>query len=319
VGVTAPGPGGASRRAGSPPADGHSSYTARRRSPAHLAARPPRMEHSVSPPAPRPAFVKGGSETIVVVEGDATRHADRLPALGYRVLRAADPHAALEILESGDAVDLLFSDLASTGPELAARARQLVPSIAVLFATDRAPDATAEAVGLDSGVEILHGPYDDEDLARTIRHALGNQQQVNALAQAVREMQRRRAARRDKGRPLSVLLVEDQDDVRDTSREMLELFDCKVEAVSTAEAAEAALRRAPFDVLLTDISLPGRSGLELARQASRLQPAMQVVLASGYGSTGVDTAALEGVPTRCLPKPYGVPELEALLHELRRA
>jgi DNA-binding NtrC family response regulator len=264
-------------------------------------------------------MVKGGSETILVIEGNVAMHAAMLPTVGYRVLRAADAQAALEILQSGVAVDLLCSDLGATAPELAARARQIVPSIAVLLVSNCAHGATADPEGLDSSVEILHGPYDHQDLARTIRHALGNQQQVNALAQAVREMQRRRAARRDTARPLSVLLVEDQDDVRETSREMLELFDCKVEAVPTAEAAEAALRRASFDVLLTDISLPGRSGIELARQAARLQPSLQVVLASGYGSAQIDTAALQGVPTRRLPKPYGVPELEALLHELRRA
>ena len=281
------------------------------------------MEHSLSPPAPQLAFsapVKGGSETILLIEGASVRGnaAGLLPTLGYRVLRALDARAALEILRSGVRVDLLLSDLGLAGPDLATGARQLVPAIAVLFTSDGANEA-GDGGGLAAGVEVLHQPYGQEDLARTIRHALGNQQQVNALAKAVREMQLRRAARRDTSQPLTVLLVEDQDDVRDTSRQMLELCECKVEAVATAEAADAALRRASFDVLLTDISLPGRSGVELARAAAQLQPAIQVVLSSGYGSQDVDTAALHGVPVRRLPKPYGVQELEALLRDLRSA
>jgi CheY-like chemotaxis protein len=283
------------------------------------------MEHSVSPPAARSAFsglVKGGRETILVIEGDGAVDrdaAEMLPALGYRVLRAADADAALALLQGGVRADLLLSDLGMCGPALAARARELMPGMAVLFTSDAAPEAVAEGGGLDPGVEILHKPYRQEDFARTIRHALGNQQQVNALAQAVREMQRRRAARRDPARALVVLLVEDHDDVRETSRQMLEVLGCQVEAVATADAAAAALRRAPFDVLLTDISLPGRSGIELARQAAELQPPIRVVLSSGYGSMPAEGAALQGVVTHRLPKPYGLPELEALLRELRSA
>ena len=72
--------------------------------------------------------------------------------------------------------------------------------------------------------------------------------------------------------PLRLLLVEDQPEVRETSRQLLELLGCEVQDVASAEAAEAALQRARFDVLLTDITLPGRSGLELARAAGALDP-----------------------------------------------
>lgn len=279
------------------------------------------MEPSLSPPAPRPvcsAPVKGGSETIVVIEDDAAAHADpagMLPTLGYRVLRAADAGAALELLQGTVPIDLLLAEFTPSAPELTTRARELAPGVAVLFTSATVHDGAADRFGRQAGVEILGRPYSLQDLARAVRHVLGNQQQVNALARALRESRRPLAA----PRPLAVLLVEDQDAVRDTARQLLELFDCRVEAMSSAEAAEAALRRAAFDVLLTDISLPGRSGIELARRAAQLQPAIALVLSSGYGGAHVDAAGLEGLRTRRLPKPYGVAEVEALLRDLRRA
>lgn len=287
------------------------------------------MEHSVSPPAPRHARrspPKGGSETVLLVEDDSAVPdvLERiLRTLGYRALRARTGAAALEVLHSGVAVDLLLTGIgvrgAMAGTELAARARQLRPTIAVLFTGEPTRGAVAADGSLDPGAEILRDPDDEVDVARTIRHVLGNQQQVNALAAAVRESQRRREARRDPSHLLAVLLVDDQEGVRETSRQLLELCDCTVEAVDSAEAAEGALQRTVFDVLLTDLSLPGRSGIELARAAARLQPGIQVVLSSGYTHPEADAAAAVGVPVRVLPKPYGIADVEALLRELRSA
>ena len=113
-----------------------------------------------------------------------------------------------------------------------------------------------------------------------------------------------------------MLLVEDQDEVRETSRQLLELLGCEVQDVASAEAAERALERARFDALVTDITLPGRSGLDLARDAAARDPGMKIVVASGYGP-GAGAAALQGVRTWSLPKPYGLAELQALLDELK--
>ena len=117
-------------------------------------------------------------------------------------------------------------------------------------------------------------------------------------------------------RPLRLLLVEDQEDLRDTSLLLLELLDCQAQGVRDAEAAEALLERERFDVLMTDISLPGRSGIELAKRVAERQPRLKVVFCSGYGAPQ-DLPA--GVRSWTLPKPYGLPQLEALLEELKAA
>jgi PAS domain S-box-containing protein len=281
-------------------------------------------EKEVVPPRPLTGPVTGGSETILVVEDDLAVQAavvNTLQTLGYHVLRANDAQAALSILQSGVQVDLLFTDVVMPGPlrspELAQRARQIIPGIAVLFTSGYTQNAVVHGGRLDPGVELLSKPYRQEDLARKIRHLLKNQQQVNMLAEALRGRAEAPAAPQRAG-PLRLLLVEDQNDVRDTSRQLLELLGCEVQDVASAEAAQAALQRDRFDVLLTDITLPGRSGLELARDAGRLYPGMKIVIASGYGG-GAGAAALEGVRTWSLPKPYGLAELQAMLEELKRS
>jgi CheY-like chemotaxis protein len=291
-------------------------------------------EKEVDPPKRLEGPVKGGSETILVVEDDLAVQAavvNTLQSLGYRVLRANEAQAALSILQSGVHVDLLFTDVVMPGslrsPELARQARQLIPGIAVLFTSGYTQNAIVHGGRLDPGVELLSKPYRQEDLARRIRHLLANQQQVNALVTALRESQQEaappatavNAPAAGPSAALRVLLVEDQPEVRETSQQMLELLGCRVEAVPSAEAAAAALRSHAFEVLMTDISLPGRSGIELAKEAAGLQPGLKVVLSSGYTQPPVDAAALRDLAVWNLPKPYGLLELEALLGELKRA
>jgi len=101
----------------------------------------PRSKKPQEADAPRlsqPA--EGGSETILVVEDDDGVRAavvDMLTDLGYRVASANGALQALEFLESGARVDLLFTDVVMPGSigsrELARRAREIVPAIQVLF------------------------------------------------------------------------------------------------------------------------------------------------------------------------------------------
>jgi PAS domain S-box-containing protein len=281
-------------------------------------------EKEIDPPAPLSGPVRGGTETILVVEDDLAVQAaaaNTLQTLGYRVLRANDGQAALSILRSGMPVDLLFTDVVMPGPlrshDLARHAQRLLPGIAVLFTSGYTQNALVHGGRLDAAIELISKPYRQHDLARKVRHLLGNQQQVNALKAALRGSRRIRTARPAPGGALRVLLVDDQSDVRETSQQMLELLGCQVEGAPNAEAAEAALKDSRFDVLVTDISLPGRSGLALAEEAESLQPGIKVVLSSGYAQPLGQGSALPGFVGWNLPKPYGLSELEALLQQLR--
>jgi signal transduction histidine kinase/CheY-like chemotaxis protein len=125
-------------------------------------------------------LVRGGPETILVVEDDPdvlVTVVENLRELKYRALTAADGAAALALLERGEPVDLLFSDVVMPkgirGDELARRARALRPELRVLLTSGyTSAGGTSEGV-TESGDPLLLKPYRHEDLARAIRDALG--------------------------------------------------------------------------------------------------------------------------------------------------
>jgi PAS domain S-box-containing protein len=86
-----------------------------------------------------------------------------------------------------------------------------------------------------------------------------------------------------------VLFVEDDPSIREVIAELLGRGGCQVRAASNgAEALEAAAREGPFDVLVTDVVMPGISGIRLAEQAMDLYPSMGIVLLSGYTAETLD-------------------------------
>jgi CheY-like chemotaxis protein len=87
-----------------------------------------------------------------------------------------------------------------------------------------------------------------------------------------------------------------------------------VTGAATGEAALALVQAQEFDVLLTDMALPGCSGLDVARQALQLRPALQVVVASGYGAPDAASVAF---PFAVLPKPYSFDQLRAVVAGLK--
>ena len=100
---------------------------------------------------------------------------------------------------------------------------------------------------------------------------------------------------------LRVLLVEDSDQVRDFAGQLLTDLQCEVVAAPDAEAALAQLHDTPFDLVFTDIVMPGRSGLELASDIRAHWPTLPVLLATGYSEELV-LQARRGFPI--LRKPY---------------
>ncbi|HET6398958.1 MAG TPA: response regulator, partial [Candidatus Thermoplasmatota archaeon] len=266
--------------------------------------------------------VVGGSETVLVVEDDAEVRetvVELLEDLGYRVLKASDAQGALAILQSGIAVDLLFTDVVMPGPvrspELARQAKGMQPGMAVLFTSGYTENAIVHGGRLDHGVDLLSKPYSREQLARKVRQMLANAQQRQAAQQAQRLARKPPAAAGGAALPVhSILLVEDDGDIRAATTDILEELGQHVTAVPSAEEALQVLAAARFDAVITDVALPGMSGLQLAREVMRKWPGTQVVVSSGYGSSSGEV--LEDVDCQALPKPYGVAELEALLRRL---
>jgi len=117
-----------------------------------------------------------------------------------------------------------------------------------------------------------------------------------------------------------VLLVEDESAVRELLSSALERNGFEVVTASSAEEA-LALASPSFQILLSDISLPGMSGVQLARQLRRTLPALRVLLMSGYAREEFSTGpnAVDDMPF--IPKPFAtrtvVERLKSLIEPAR--
>jgi len=118
-------------------------------------------------------------------------------------------------------------------------------------------------------------------------------------------------ARAPSGRPLRILMVEDDLLVSSVVVPALEAAGHAVTLAPTAdEAADRMRGGAPFDVVFTDVVMPGRmSGMDLAAWCQQRQPATPVVVATGYSAQALASVEV-------LNKPYDV---HALLEALDRA
>lgn len=231
-----------------------------------------------------------GSETILVVEDDEEVRAtavEMLSDLGYRVLKAADAASALAIVESGVAIDVLFSDVVMPGPlrspELARKAQERLPGIAVLFTSGYTENAIVHGGRLDEGVNLLPKPYTREALARKIRHVLDQKGHTNSKPSEASASARREPAPKAPApaKPLAVLLVEDEELILINSADMLRELGHTVFEANSGEEALTVIGSSKVDVLITDVELPGISGIELADKTRSLNPAIGVVFATG--------------------------------------
>jgi PAS domain S-box-containing protein len=142
------------------------------------------LPRSDAPPAPtragaRPLVPASAGETVLLVEDHAevrevTRA--RLEELGYQVLEAANGPAALAILRSDRAIDIVFSDIVMpggmSGYDVARAAAELRAGIRVLLTSGYADEAQQQLMGEAGALRVLAKPYDQGELARAIREAL---------------------------------------------------------------------------------------------------------------------------------------------------
>ncbi|HTU34903.1 MAG TPA: sigma-54 dependent transcriptional regulator [Candidatus Acidoferrum sp.] len=109
----------------------------------------------------------------------------------------------------------------------------------------------------------------------------------------------------------SVLVVDDEVEIREGLEALLssENFD-----VSVAESGEAGLRKLedqPFDLMLLDVSLPDRNGIELLREIHNRDPHLAVILITAFGSIDMARAAFKSGAQDYITKPWSNDELVA--------
>ena len=112
-----------------------------------------------------------------------------------------------------------------------------------------------------------------------------------------------------------ILVVDDDDVIRDTLCELLSA-DYSCQTANTAEEALAKLEAQGFDVVLTDISMPGLNGRELLEKVVELYPGTPVIIISGHSDQGSAESLLSHGAFDYLLKPF---RLEVVEESVRRA
>jgi DNA-binding response OmpR family regulator len=84
--------------------------------------------------------------------------------------------------------------------------------------------------------------------------------------------------------PAHVLIVDDEEPIRITMRDLLQRRGYDVTIAENGEAALALIHQRPFDLLLLDLKMPGLSGVDVAQRAREIQPDVAIIILTGHGS-----------------------------------
>ena len=114
--------------------------------------------------------------------------------------------------------------------------------------------------------------------------------------------------------PLRVLYVEDNALVREITCELLAADALEIVAVATGEEALYAFQQSRFDIVVTDVSLPAMSGIDLVRHVKKIAPTVPIIVASGYPLNLEDCRL--GSKIRSIVKPFDAPQMIALIQDL---
>jgi CheY-like chemotaxis protein/two-component sensor histidine kinase len=237
-------------------------------------------------------------------------HARLLSERGAVVATAESAEVAIGLLLL-QTFDVLLSDLGMPGMggyDLIRHVRQqlgLGPDVLGAAAITAYVRATDREAALNAGFQrCLHKAASPRLLARTVAEL------APARPSAAPD------ATNGPASALRALFVEDNVDLREKIAWLLEEQGLEVQTCATAEEALAAYAPAKFDLVVTDVSLPAMSGVDLARLILDREPDAWVVFSSGY-AMGDDLRSF-GPNVRALLKPFELADIERLTAEVRQ-
>lgn len=148
------------------------------------------------------------------------------------------------------------------------------------------------------------------------------EEEVVRLSEGKGEGQKAPEKRSEKrGSDLTVLVVDDEPIIRFSIARLLEAEGCVVHCAENGAQALKHLEDLSLgcDVLLTDVNMPGMSGIELASRAGYLRDSLRVVVMSGYGASALDPKWVEDHAVRFLSKPFKKAELRDAVLEFEES
>jgi two-component system cell cycle response regulator CpdR len=106
-----------------------------------------------------------------------------------------------------------------------------------------------------------------------------------------------------------ILLAEDDDSLRAFLQQSLSRAGHDVSAHGDGDSAWEELEHSTFDLLLTDIVMPGLDGIELARRGAEADPAMKIVFITGFAAVALSAQSQAPKDAKVLSKPFHLRDL----------
>ena len=117
-------------------------------------------------------------------------------------------------------------------------------------------------------------------------------------------------------KPARVLVIEDELLIRETLFDMLELADHKVTLASDGAEGIRLFKEGEFDVVFTDLGMPGLSGWEVANAIKSERSDVPLVMVTGWGVGMDDSDVVASGVDEILPKPFDIDHVLALVQRL---
>lgn len=115
---------------------------------------------------------------------------------------------------------------------------------------------------------------------------------------------------------MNILLVDDDEWIRDSLSIYFESEDCRISAHETAERALAELDHREFDVIITDYKLPGMDGITFLEKVKKSHPNAFKIMITAYASEVDVRRAKQAGAQDLIPKPFTSKTIEACLTRL---
>src|SRR6202000_1208171 len=112
-----------------------------------------------------------------------------------------------------------------------------------------------------------------------------------------------------------ILLIEDDSGITDTLQRLLTAEGHDVAAEKRGDDGLARALKDEFNLVITDLKLPGLNGLELVHQLHAARPPLPIILVTAFGTTETAIEAMKFGAYDYLLKPFNIPQLIALVHQ----
>ena len=251
-----------------------------------------------SRPGEGPADIPRGAETVLIAEDQAEvrRLALRiLKSNGYDMLEASSGPDALEVSRNhAGPIHLLVTDVVMpgmTGRELAARLLETRPQIKVLYISGYTADVIGRAGVIETGLAYLPKPFTPAQLALKVREVLGQSKAVGRI-----------------------LLLDDDEAGRGVLRQALSDAGYEVLVAGDGRTGMRLAAEHEFDLVVTDLAMPGQEGLETIRQLRRDYPGVRIVALLGTLDGACPATELPGAHVT-VRKPVAPRELLRVIRE----